>query len=481
MGLKDADAKARDTARKCLRLLAARWPDRGRLLYSKLDTSAQKQLKGLASQPSDSALSLNFEEGAATAATSPQGPTSRLKPRPATAGTKATSSGLSGLNTKARRLERAESGSSVGSQGSGGGGGGMTSSPPRGAGATSASSGLGASYGRTSRPATAAGTLGAGARRATVPTSSSSSSSNPTTTTTTRDHHEPAYASNTAHTMRHTQPPMQPEGSLLHNGGGGGHAATAPPLGASSALRDPPTEALAPAGYGAKRVLVGGGARGSGGGGGGAGEYDGGGASAMLSGAARLAAPQQPPPPPEQARAPEPSRSGAGGNGSVSERAMAAVSRLTSEAGLSWSDKVDALGDLTHAAACADAGDADAMRALTAHAERAATCLAAAMDDVHHRVAAASLEATVGLLRVLGRVAEPLLDRLLPGLFLRLSDTKEPVRVLAQDALVRRQQHPSCFPCSPNWGKVPMRGSNKALRRKQRVRTLLRDVGGRAA
>jgi len=157
----------------------------------------------------------------------------------------------------------------------------------------------------------------------------------------------------------------------------------------------------------------------------------------MLSGAARLAAPQQQPPPPEQVRAPEPSRGGGGGGGSVAERAVAAVSRLTSEAGLSWSHKVDALGDLTHAAACADAGDGDAMRALAAHAERAATCLAASMDDVHHRVAAAALEATVGLLRVLGRVAEPLLDRLLPGLFLRLSDTKEPVRVLAQDALVR--------------------------------------------
>ena len=71
------------------------------------------------------------------------------------------------------------------------------------------------------------------------------------------------------------------------------------------------------------------------------------------------------------------------------------------------------------------------------------------------------------LLRVLGRGAEPLLDRLLPGLFLRLSDSKEPVRVLAQDALVRVPTQRVVRVLESQWGFTPftIRGLRIAVRR----------------
>jgi hypothetical protein len=107
VGLKDADAKARETARKNLRLFAARWTDRGRLLWSKLDPTAQKQLKGISPLPADHLLALSFEEGACTASSSPQAGggggggagvgANKPKPRPATAGAKTTGV-LGGLN-----------------------------------------------------------------------------------------------------------------------------------------------------------------------------------------------------------------------------------------------------------------------------------------------------------------------------------------------------------------------------------------------
>eukprot|EP00887_Chlorella_sp_A99_P007207 scaffold2.g7207.t1 len=124
------------------------------------------------------------------------------------------------------------------------------------------------------------------------------------------------------------------------------------------------------------------------------------------------------------------------------EPAAAPLSQLLAQAakaGLGWSTRVEQFQALE---AAVSQGGLQAVADMSTNAERLVAVLLDGAGDAHFRVAAAALQALgAGLAGQCARVFEPHLDRIVPLLFSRVTDSKEQIRGLVAAALASLPVH----------------------------------------